>query len=107
MFQKNQMENRRRIRTKEEMFPIVEAWQDSSISKKAFCEEQGLVKSVFFYWCKRYREENDQGGFVPLTVGASRSFTQGHSIEILYPNGVVLKLPTNTPASLVRQYVGQ
>jgi hypothetical protein len=101
------MENIQRRRTKEEMFPVIEAWQNSGLSKRAFCEEQGIVESVFFYWSKKYREENEQYGFIPLTVGASHSFTQSHSIEIQYPNGVVLKLPANTPVSLVRQYVGQ
>ena len=101
------MEHIQKRRTREEMFPVVEAWQDSGLSKKAFCEERGIIKSLFFYWCKKYREENKHGGFVPLTVGVSNSFAQGHSIEIQYPNGVVLKLPANTPASLVRQYAGQ
>lgn len=101
------MENVQRRRTPEEMFPVVEAWQRSGLSKKSFCEEQGIIKSVFFYWCRRYREEHEQGGFVPLTTGSSFSLNQNHSLEIQYPNGVILKLPANTPASLVRQYVGQ
>jgi hypothetical protein len=101
------MENIQRRRTAEEMFPVVEAWQDSGLSKKAFCEERGIIKSVFLYWCYRYREEKGQGGFVPLTLGATHAFAPGYSIEVQYPNGVVLKLPANTPASLVRQYIGQ
>lgn len=100
------MENIQRRRTMEEMFPLVESWHGSRLSKKAFCEERGILKSVFFYWCKRYREENEHGGFVPLTLGVSHGFAQGQTIEIQYPNGVVLKLPSNTPVSLVRQYVG-
>ncbi len=101
------MENVQRRCTREEMFPVVEAWQHSGLSKKDFCEEQGIIKSVFFYWCRRYREEHELGGFVPLTTGSPFSFNQNHSIEIQYPNGVVLKLPANTPASLVRPYAGQ
>jgi hypothetical protein len=101
------MENTQRRRTKEEMFPVVEAWQNSGQSKTSFCEERGIIKSVFFYWCKKYMEEHEQGGFVPLNLGTSQAFAQGHSIEIQYPNGVVLKLPANTPVSLVRHYVGQ
>jgi len=100
------MENIQRRRTREEMFPIVESWQQSGLSKKTFCEEQGIVKSVFFYWCKKYREENEQGGFVPLTTGGPHAFAQSHFIEVQYPNGVVLRLPASTPANLIRQYVG-
>jgi len=101
------MEDTQRRRTKEEMFPVVEAWQHSGLSKKSFCKEQGIVKSVFFYWCKKYREENESGGFIPLNSGVSHAIAPGYSIEIQYPNGVVLKLPANTPASLIRHYVGQ
>jgi transposase-like protein len=94
-------------RTREEMFPIVESWQQSGLSKKAFCEAQGIIKSVFFYWCKKYREEHRPGGFVALTTGGVHALAQGQSMEIQYPNGVVLRLPTSTPAGLVLQYVGQ
>jgi len=101
------MGNTQKRRTREEMFPIIEAWQESGLSKKSFCEEQGIIKSVFFYWCRRYREENEPGGFVPLNLGTSPAFAPGHSIEIQYPNGVLVRLPANTPTNLVRQFIGQ
>jgi len=85
---------------------MVEAWQGSGLSKKAFCVRQGVEKSVFMYWWKKYQQCNEPGGFIPLTVSSSHSPLQNHSMEIQYPNGVVLKLPTHTPAILVRQYVG-
>jgi transposase-like protein len=103
---KKQMGSTDRRRSKAEMFPIVEAWQESGLSKKAFCERHGVEKSVFMYWWKKYREVNEPGGFIPLTVGSSHSPSQDHLMEIQYPNGVVLKLSAHTPASLVRQYIG-
>jgi hypothetical protein len=101
------MENTQRRRTKEEMFPMVELWQHSGLSKKRFCEEKGIVKSVFHYWYKKYREEDGQGGFIPLIPDTPHSGIQGPSIEVHYPNGVVLKVSATTPAGLVRQYAGQ
>lgn len=100
------MDNMQKRRTREEMFPVVESWQESGLSKTVFCKERGIIKSVFFYWCKRYQEENDQGGFIALTPGG-HILSQGQFIEIQYPNGVVLKLPANTPASHVLHYAGQ
>jgi hypothetical protein len=38
------MEDKQRRRSREEMFPVVEAWQQSGLSKKSFCEEQGIIK---------------------------------------------------------------
>jgi hypothetical protein len=64
-------------------------------------------KIVFLYWVRKYRDEHEPDGFVPLTSGGALSLMQNYSIEIHYPNGVVLKLPANTPVSLVRHYVGQ
>lgn len=87
------------------MFPIVEAWRDSGLSKRAFCEERGIEKSAFSYWSKRYKEGNHTGGFIPISFNGPDEDKQ--FIEIQYPNGIVLRLPANTPASLVRQYVGQ
>jgi predicted transcriptional regulator len=107
LLQKNPMEDKQRRRSREEMFPVVEAWQQSGLSKKSFCEEQGIIKSVFLYWVRKYRDEHEPDGFVPLTSGGALSLMQNYSIEIHYPNGVVLKLPANTPVSLVRHYVGQ
>jgi hypothetical protein len=100
------MEDKQRRRSREEMFPVVEAWQQSGLSKKSFCEEQGIIKYVFLYWVRKYRDEHEPDGFVPLTSGGALSLMQNYSIEIHYPNGVVLKLPANTPVSLVRHYVG-
>jgi transposase-like protein len=51
-----------RRRSKAEMFPIVEAWQGSDLSKKAFCDRHGVEKSVFMYWWKKYREGEEPGG---------------------------------------------
>lgn len=99
------MEARGSRYTREEMYPIIETWQRSGKSKIDFCRAHGIIKSVFFYWCKKYREENQEGGFIPLSVSPP-STTQMPCIEILYPNGVTLKLPADTSAVLVRQYLG-
>jgi GT2 family glycosyltransferase len=64
------MGNMQTRRTKEEMFPVVEAWQQSGLSKKSFCEEQVIIKSVFLYWVRKYRDEHEPDGFVPLTSPA-------------------------------------
>jgi hypothetical protein len=61
----------------------------------------------FFIGSENTEMNTSPDGFVPLTSGGALSLMQNYSIEIHYPNGVVLKLPANTPVSLVRHYVGQ
>jgi hypothetical protein len=50
------------------MFPVVEAWQQSGLSKKSFCEEQGIIKSVFLYWVRKYRDEHEPDGFCAIDL---------------------------------------
>ncbi|MHB2149702.1 IS66 family insertion sequence element accessory protein TnpA [Calditrichota bacterium LG25] len=33
------------------------AYQQSGLSQPAFCRQQGLNKSTFLYWLKKYRKE--------------------------------------------------
>ncbi len=87
---------------KEVMFPIIEEWRDSGLTKQAFCEQKGIAKSVFFYWHKKYKEENSSGGF--LSIEVSKPF-RGSFIEIQYPNGIVVRLPGQTQPQIVKQYL--
>jgi transposase len=43
------------------------------------------------------QEEDGQGGFIPLIPDTPHSGIQGPSIEVHYPNGVVLKVSATTP----------
>lgn len=93
-------------RNKEEMFPIIEEWKSSGLTKQAFCEQRGIVKSVFFYWCKKYREDQSAGGFLPIKVSSDKPHnTKGSHIEIEYPNSVIVRLPANTPPGIIRAYI--
>jgi hypothetical protein len=63
-------------RTAKEMYSHIRAWEHSGQSQKAFIAANGLSKSVFGYWLRRYRQEG-QGGFVevvsvPTTVTADQ-----------------------------------
>ncbi len=60
------------MRTKSEMYPIVERWLVSAITKEEFCRQEGLPLHVLSYWVSRYnRKRGETGsaqGFVPLEV---------------------------------------
>lgn len=56
----------RRIRTSEEMFPIVEAYLDRTETKRAFCARHDLAESVLSYWVKKYQRQ-EMVGFVEIT----------------------------------------
>jgi hypothetical protein len=64
---------------RERMFEAISLWQQSGLTKKAWCEKNNVTCSTFHYWYKRYRVEgsnpstdrHDEGGFVQLMVDPS------------------------------------
>lgn len=66
----------RRNRTAEEMFPLVEAYRDSSLSRSAFCASRDLPISALNYWQTKYRKTHGLGssargsGFIELAPSA-------------------------------------
>ncbi len=85
------------------MFSIIREWELSNLTKKSFCGERQIPISVFLYWCRKYRKSQSPGGFVPMKVQSSTE--HGSVIEIKYPNGVALRLPTQTSPSVVGAYL--
>lgn len=88
---------------KEEMRPHIKDWESSGQTKRTFCKERGITLSVFYYWFKKYNEETQPGGFVPLDFDVAP--TSADVVEIKYPNGVTLRLPPGTSSSAIRQYI--
>jgi hypothetical protein len=99
------MRQTERRRDKAEMYPLIEQWQSSGLSKQAFCERQEIAKSVFYYWHKRYKADLSPGGFLPIKIGQIKSTPANSFIEVGYPNGVVLRLPEHTPPAVIKSYL--
>lgn len=88
-----------RIERRTEMLAHVSAWRASGQSRKNYCSAHGLGLHTMAYWCAKARQEKMPGGFVPLEVGT------GDGLELRYPNGVRLLLPTGTSMAQVAAYV--
>jgi len=73
---------------REEMFKIVESYYQSGLSQPAFCRQQGLNKSTFLYWLKKYRKEK-QNDFLPLQVNAAKTT---FNLELNLPNGIKIRI---------------
>lgn len=89
-------------RTKQEMYPLVDAWQVSGQSKTAFCRERQLNIHTFNYWLQKHKADLDSGisgevssgggKFVALEVTSKRVVSPDAKLELIYPNGVILRL---------------
>lgn len=89
------------------MLTLVEDFHRSGKSQKEFCLEQGIKTSTFSYWIKKKRlSANPSTSFLKIDTGTTPS-SSAEAVEILYPNGVRLKITqTNllTISALIRLY---
>ena len=42
--------------------------QESGLSVRDFCSNEGIHPSTFYYWLKRHREKSRPKEFIPLTI---------------------------------------
>jgi hypothetical protein len=91
------MKKQERINRREEMLSLIEQWQGSGKTQQAFCQEHDLTYTTFYYWLKRYRRQMDESSFLPIEISS------GSYIEIRYPGGIILQLPSATRLSAVKQ----
>lgn len=59
--------------TQQKMFAFMIQWQESGLSKKAWCEQHKFRYSSFHYWYKRFLGQSSKGevkhnGFVQVVV---------------------------------------
>ena len=69
---------------------MIERYLDRTTSAAAFCAEHGLSMAQITYWRTKYLAQSDPApdGFVRLEVPASGA---PPTVEVAYPNGVVLR----------------
>lgn len=76
--------------TQKQMFAMVEAWKQSNLSQKAWCEQNQIRYHVFHYWYKLYRDKQSGSpapAFIPLTVKPSFSDATCANIEVVLADG--------------------
>ena len=73
----------------EQMFKIVEDFQNSGKTQKEYSQASGIGKSKLNYWVRKWQSLQTQAvsGFVKIETGSDRE----GGFEITYPNGVKLK----------------
>ncbi len=78
----------------QEMRMLFEKWQQSGKTKIAFCKEEGLIKSTFYYWIKKFQEpkhivKKKKPGFTPLILEQNHLFNSKQPVlRINYSSGI-------------------
>ena len=81
---------RRQQRSEEWWRAVVERQAASGLSRKAFCEREGIGRSSFEKWRGRLASETPASRFVEVTPAISP--TAGWDVELALPGGIVLRL---------------
>ena len=85
---------------KQEMYPLVKLWFESSMPKPDFCKKHEIGYHSLNYWIKKYNKETHSvkpstpSGFVPLTIKESLTRETGTrpEIELDLPHGIRLRI---------------
>ncbi len=75
---------------REQMFNLVNGWQQSGLSQKAYCEQNEIRYHVFHYWYKRFRDSqvaNKEVTFIPLQIKPLQPASANAGIELLLTDG--------------------
>ncbi len=89
-------------RDKDQMYPMVSAYEQGRKSKRELCEENDLGEGTFWYWVRKYRDEQGDQGFVELT--AEDQGPGAGQVEVLLGGGVI-RFEAVPSASYLRELV--
>ena len=101
---------------------LIKRQKDTGLTITAFCINEGIAKSTFYYWRKKLNKESFKG-FIPLLVnatpatrsGPSKNYTQEQHehhtsgddflLELHYPNGTRLRIKSDPDLDHLRTLV--
>lgn len=79
---------------REEMIGLVEEFKGCGMTQGAFCDSKGISFHKFNYWYRKLKKENLGEGqvqqFIKVDTGPAK--VSDDFIELIYPNGVKIKL---------------
>jgi hypothetical protein len=101
--------------------------QESGLDVKAFCSNEGIKESTFYYWKKKLQWKDRAKGFIPLVVApAGKNLKRQHRyksitepfagnpqqsdnddylLEVVYPNGTRLRIRNDLDFARLRALV--
>ncbi|CAN5393109.1 hypothetical protein BH11BAC5_BH11BAC5_47470 [soil metagenome] len=75
---------------------MIDQWQQSGLSQKAFCAANGIAYHVFHYWYGVYRaDKNTSGSFLALQIQHPKTDQQ---IMVTGVNGIRVQFPFSDQA---------
>ena len=93
----------------QQMFAMIQSWQQSGLTQKAYCQEHAVSYHIFHYWYKLFRSSQSSAkepGFISLQTEPSPSLvsTPAHT-ELLLPDGKRLLFHQPVSSDYLRQLI--
>lgn len=82
----------------QEMFSLIAEFEDSPFNGREFCKSKNLARSIFYYWKKKKAQQSANTGFVEVRPKPSIN----KALEIIYPNGIRIKLEASDMALITK-----
>lgn len=93
----------------QQMFAMIQSWQQSGLTQKAYCQEHAISYHIFHYWYKRYRTSQSspkEPAFIPLQTEPSLSTVNAPAhTELLLPDGKRLLFYQPVSSDYLRQLI--
>lgn len=90
------------------MYALILEWENSGLCQEKFFKQQGICKSTFGYWRKKYLKETGRSrvknNFIPVKVGAITD-KRSEFLEVVYPNGVRLVCSSDMDLSRLKPLI--
>lgn len=87
--------------TSDQMQEVCLQWQQSGLSRKAFCKQHNIAYATFNYWFKRFNTVVDSG-FTEVSVQPGMA---GYC-EVIFPSGVRITFQREPSVAWLRELVG-
>ncbi len=109
--------------TESKFIELQKMQQESGLTVREFCSNEGIAPATFYYWLKKLQKEKQTKGFIPLVVKPSPAAHQRYAksnsqsiladntqeemifLELVYPNGTLLRVKKDLDLSHLRALI--
>ena len=104
------------FKKREEALLIIELWRTSGLSQNKFCLQEGIARSTFQHWPRRYDKSSAYKGktksspdkskesFITIKVD-SPVIESTYDLEMIYKNDVRIKCPSDIALKDLQQLI--
>jgi len=86
---------------------LIEQQKFSGLNVQAFCKKEKLNLATYYYWHQQLRKNPEVSKIIPVSIEKPEQLPVSGKevIELTYPNGVKLSIPSGFEVNLIRQLI--